>query len=33
MSTIYSSADKLIGRTPILELSKIQKEFSLGQKF
>lgn len=32
MSTIYSSADKLIGRTPILELSKIQKEFSLGAK-
>ncbi len=32
MSTIYSSADKLIGRTPILELSKIQKEFFLGAK-
>ena len=32
MSTIYSSADKLIGRTPILELSKIQKEFSLEAK-
>lgn len=32
MSTIYSSADKLIGRSPILELSKIQKEFSLEAK-
>lgn len=32
MSTIYSSANKLIGRTPIIELSKIQKEFFLGAK-
>ena len=29
MSNIYTSADQLIGKTPLLELTKIEKEFSL----
>ena len=32
MSKIYSSADQLIGRTPLLELSHIEKEFELNAK-
>lgn len=32
MSKIYSSADQLIGRTPLLELTHIEKEFSLKAK-
>ena len=29
MSNIYTSADQLIGKTPLLELSHIEKEFGL----
>lgn len=29
MSTIYTSVDQLIGRTPLLELTNIEKEYSL----
>lgn len=32
MSKIYSSADQLIGRTPLLELTHIEKEFALKAK-
>lgn len=32
MSNIYTSADQLIGRTPLLELTHIEKEFSLKAK-
>lgn len=32
MSKIYTSIDQLIGRTPILELAKLQKHFSLSAK-
>lgn len=32
MSEIYTSADKLIGKTPLLELSNIEKELSLKAK-
>ncbi|WP_147612974.1 cysteine synthase A [Treponema pectinovorum] len=32
MSKIYTSADQLIGRTPILEFSNIEKEQNLGAK-
>ncbi|MDO4488170.1 MAG: cysteine synthase A [Eubacteriales bacterium] len=32
MSNIYTSADQLIGRTPLLELSHIEKEFGLKAK-
>lgn len=32
MSKIYKSFDELIGNTPLLELCKIEKEFSLGAK-
>ena len=32
MSKIYTSADQLIGRTPLLELSNIEKEFGLKAK-
>ena len=32
MSNIYTSVDQLIGRTPLLELSRIKKEFSLNAK-
>ena len=32
MSKIYKSADELIGRTPLLELSNIEKEFNLKAK-
>ena len=32
MSEIYTSADKLIGKTPLLELAKIEKEFGLKAK-
>ena len=32
MSKIYKSADELIGRTPLLELSRIEKEFNLEAK-
>jgi len=29
MSAVYSSVDLLIGRTPLLELKNIEKEFGL----
>ena len=32
MANIYTSADQLIGHTPLLELSNIEKEFSLNAK-
>lgn len=32
MSHIYTSADQLIGKTPLLELTKIEKEFGLKAK-
>ena len=32
MSEIYTSADKLIGRTPLLELSHIEKKLGLNAK-
>ncbi len=32
MSNIYKSADELIGRTPLLELTHIEKEFGLAAK-
>ena len=32
MSRIYTSADQLIGRTPLLELTHIEKEFHLKAK-
>ena len=32
MSKIYTSIDQLIGRTPLLELAKIEKHFSLNAK-
>lgn len=32
MSNIYKSADELIGRTPLLELTHIEKEFNLNAK-
>lgn len=32
MSKIYTSADQLIGRTPLLELSHIEKEDGLGAR-
>ncbi|MBQ7196523.1 MAG: cysteine synthase A [Synergistaceae bacterium] len=32
MSKIYKSIDQLIGRTPLLELTKIEKKFELGAK-
>ncbi len=32
MSTIYTSADQLIGKTPLLELSHIEKQFGLKAK-
>lgn len=32
MANIYTSADQLIGRTPILELTHIEKEFGLNAK-
>ena len=32
MSKIYSSADQLIGHTPLLELSHIEKENNLQAK-
>ena len=32
MSKIYTSADQLIGKTPILELTNIEKAFSLEAK-
>ena len=32
MSKIYKSADELIGRTPLLELTNIEKEFNLKAK-
>ena len=32
MSNIYTSADQLIGRTPLLELTHIEKEFALKAK-
>ena len=30
MSKIYTSADQLIGKTPLLELTHIEKEDALG---
>ena len=32
MSKIYTSADQLIGKTPLLELVHIEKEFGLEAK-
>ena len=32
MAHIYTSADQLIGHTPLLELSRIEKEFNLQAK-
>ena len=32
MARIYKSADELIGKTPLLELTHIEKEFSLKAK-
>ena len=32
MSKIYTSADQLIGKTPLLELVHIEKEFGLKAK-
>ena len=32
MANIYTSADQLIGKTPLLELSNIEKELGLGAK-
>lgn len=32
MANIYTSADQLIGRTPLLELTHLEKEFNLGAK-
>lgn len=32
MSNIYTSAEQLIGRTPLLELSHIEKEYKLKAK-
>lgn len=32
MANIYTSADQLIGRTPLLELSNIEKEYGLKAK-
>ena len=32
MSNIYKSADELIGKTPLLELTNIEKEFNLKAK-
>lgn len=32
MANIYTSADQLIGRTPLLELTKLEKELNLGAK-
>lgn len=32
MSNIYTSADQLIGKTPLLELSHIEKKYDLGAK-
>ena len=32
MSKIYTSADQLIGRTPLLELSHLEKQYNLEAK-
>ena len=32
MSKIYKTADELIGKTPLLELTHIEKEFGLKAK-
>ena len=32
MSKIYTSADQLIGKTPLLELTHIEKEYGLKAK-
>ena len=32
MAKIYTSADQLIGKTPLLELTHIEKEFGLKAK-
>ena len=32
MSKIYTSIDQLIGRTPLLELTRIEKHFNLNAK-
>ena len=32
MSNIYTSADQLIGKTPLLELTNIEKEYGLKAK-
>ena len=32
MSKIYTSAEQLIGHTPLLELTNIEKKFGLGAK-
>ena len=33
MANIYTSADKLIGRTPLLELTHIEKSLGLNAKY
>ena len=32
MSKIYTSADQLVGKTPLLELTHIEKEYALEAK-
>ena len=32
MSNIYTSVEQLVGRTPLLELTKIEKEYNLEAK-
>ena len=32
MAKIYTSADQLVGKTPLLELTHIEKEFGLQAK-
>lgn len=32
MANIYTSADQLIGKTPLLELTNIEKKFALKAK-
>lgn len=33
MSRVYTSAEQLIGKTPLLELTHIEKEYELQAKF
>ena len=32
MSKVYTSADQLIGHTPLLELTHLEKKYNLGAK-